>query len=203
MKYKNADAGKRIGIVVIDYIVIIVICILVASLSAYFIQDRFTSVSTYSPSNPTTPYSTLPDFSGFIAVIFLSIFAIFFAGIVYFAIIPSLWSKQTLGRAIFKCKVVKENDDEANFGSHFLRFFIGGIAYNVLNNFFFLGFILQIVFICKDPVTTLHDKIATTKMIDLNEKLNNNRDPFNSYSDPYKEKGKEKESDDDIFDFLN
>lgn len=171
-RYKNADSNNRIKIAVVDYAILILIAFVLNGICL------FTAITSIFNLNLSFGFAFVP-------IMFSNFFIVFVLGIIYFTVIPYYWSKQTIGRAIFKCKVVKKNNEELDFKDHALRFIVGDILFNFLNSVLILGIIIQIVLISKEPVTTLHDKIADTKMVDLMKSENNSDDPFKDYSDDF------------------
>jgi uncharacterized RDD family membrane protein YckC len=87
---------------------------------------------------------------------------------IYMVVLPYFWDKQTLGRLLLKVKVVNEDDTKPSFLTYLVREVIGGVLINLLNVFFFVIAIINIVFISKKNYT-IGDMISKTKLIRYDE----------------------------------
>lgn len=87
--------------------------------------------------------------------------------IIYYCVVPLFYKSQTLGRAAMKIKVVRNNGSEMTFGNYFVRDIIGyDIIVGFLTSLCLIGLIVNIVLLCKEDSSTIHDKIADTRMIE-------------------------------------
>lgn len=117
--------------------------------------------------------------------------------IIYYCIIPVFWGGQTIGRVIFRIKVVNKNDTKMKFSDFLLRDILGFFfIVSILTSLCFLGPIINAVMLFGDKKTTIQDEIANSKMVDLSitatvdrpkELLNqeNNSDYTNFYDDDF------------------
>lgn len=144
--YKNTHGGNRFLIALIDYVLCLLICSPVYSIPVIVAGGPYLELVTY-----------LSGAASFIIVI------------LYFIVIPSIWEKQTVGRAIFKTKLLLENNKKVTLGTYIVRELIGNLVFYGLNIICIFGFIIQIVFLSKSPATTLQDKISGTKMVDIGD----------------------------------
>ncbi len=87
---------------------------------------------------------------------------------IYMVILPYFWDKQTVGRLILKVKVVNEDETKPSFLTYLIREVVGGVLINLLNVFFFVIAIINIVFISKKNYT-IGDMISKTKLIRYDE----------------------------------
>lgn len=88
--------------------------------------------------------------------------------LIYYIIVPLLLKGQTLGKKVFKLKIVKENNDKIDPSTMFYREGIGGIFINIAS----LGItaIVSIIVMClRDDNKGLADILAKTKVVDLYE----------------------------------
>lgn len=66
-----------------------------------------------------------------------------------------------------KIKVVHNDGAEITFGNFFVRDIIGYfIIVNILTSVCLIGLIVNIILLCKDESSTIHDNIADTRMIE-------------------------------------
>lgn len=87
--------------------------------------------------------------------------------IIYYCIIPLFYKAQTLVRRAMKIKVVHNDGAEMTFGNFFVRDIIGFfIIVRILIGVCFIGLIVNIILLCKDDSSTIHDNIADTRMIE-------------------------------------
>lgn len=81
---------------------------------------------------------------------------------VYLVVLPFFWSKQTIGRAITRIKVVKKDDSKIKFTNLFLREIVGGfIVYNLL--FYILALIINLILLTNNN-RSIADYIGSTKL---------------------------------------
>ena len=88
--------------------------------------------------------------------------------LVYYAITPLLLNGQTIGKKIFKLKIVREDDKKIDYKTMFYREAIGRIFINITS----LGvtsLVSVIIMILREDKKDLADILAKTKVIDLYE----------------------------------
>lgn len=133
------------------------------------------------------------SFDYFSHLILLFVFSSLFIIIIYYCLIPIIWDSQTIGRALFRIKVVKKDNQEMKFSDFLLRDLLGlNIIVYILTLFCFLGPIINAVMLFGDNQTTIQDEIANSKMVDLsiNVTVDRPKELFNQennseYSDFY------------------
>ncbi|PEL11375.1 hypothetical protein CN601_11590 [Bacillus sp. AFS017336] len=91
--------------------------------------------------------------------------------VIFYILIPTyVWKGQTIGKRWLKIAVVKEDNQEVNLGTMFVRTIFSFLGYVKIK---YLSFIVGIVafidpfFIFTSERKTLHDRIAKTKVIDV------------------------------------
>ena len=88
--------------------------------------------------------------------------------LIYYAVIPLVFDGQTLGKKIFKLKIVRDDGSKINYRIMFYRECIGRIFINVTS----LGITViasVIIMALRDDKKNLLDILAKTKVIDLYE----------------------------------
>lgn len=88
--------------------------------------------------------------------------------LIYYAIFPIFFNGQTIGKKIFKLKLIKENDEELDYSTMFYRECIGRIFITFVS----LGFtviVSTLIMILREDKKNLYDILAKTKVIDLYE----------------------------------
>lgn len=87
---------------------------------------------------------------------------------VYYIAVPLLSNGQTIGKKVFKLKIVKENDEKADIITMFYREGIGRILI-IFASLGITSLVSVIIMIVRDDNKDLADIIAKTKVIDLYE----------------------------------
>lgn len=88
--------------------------------------------------------------------------------IIYYAIVPLLFNGQTIGKKVFKLKIIKDNGEEIGYRTMFYREAIG----RIFINFASLGVTViasVIMMLLREDKKDLADILAKTKVVDLYE----------------------------------
>jgi len=129
--------------------------------------ETATSFVTWLSSDSIISYTNELN-SAIFKIVWTLVISIIVIYILYFAILPYFWDKQTVGRLILKVKVVREIDDEKPTLMNFLvRDVVGSCLLSVINVCCGLHFILNIVFVLSRN-QTLGDMISGTRLVSTN-----------------------------------
>ena len=88
--------------------------------------------------------------------------------LIYYIVMPLFFNGQTIGKKVFKLKILKENEEHLDYKTMFYREAIGRIFINYAS----LGvtaIVSLIIMILREDKKDLADIIAKTKVIDLYE----------------------------------
>lgn len=108
--------------------------------------------------------------SAMLKIVWTEIISVIVIYILYFALLPYLWDKQTVGRLILKVKVVTDvNDEKPTFINFIVRDLIGTCLLSVLNVCCGLHLILNIIFVLTRN-KTIGDMISGTHLVSTNVK---------------------------------
>ena len=152
---KLAKVRHRIMAALLDIAVIIAFLLVITILKLPFTISMFANVE-----NVTTLKFVLDVFRWGVLVAILLL--------VYYIVVPLLLEGQTLGKKVFKLKIVKDNDEKINSSTMFYREGIG----KIFVSFASLGItviVSVIIMILREDNKGLSDILAKTKVVDLYE----------------------------------
>ena len=105
---------------------------------------------------------------------FISMLIIVF---LYYDVIGYYWSSQTVGRMLFKLKVVDMKGNPPSMPILALRDVVGFALFNLLNVCCGLALILNIIFILRDHVS-VGDRLSSTRMVRIDEVCSEEEEDF-------------------------
>lgn len=163
---RKAKGGQRLLACIIDIIIVGLLSSIIGSIAGVGITNSNAIMDCISPELTQEQMMECIENAGVIGKssiqsgIFLAIFLLYFVGL------PLIWSKQTAGRAIFKIKVVTQENQKIGFGTLIVRELIGSylIGYVLLVCCCIPGIINLVMMFGKNQ-TTIHDNIAGTMMV--------------------------------------
>lgn len=111
----------------------------------------------------------------FVNLGFRALFAVI-VSFLYFVVLPLFWKKQTLGRLIFKARVVKKDGTEAGIGNLLLREIVGtALLYLLLGG---VSIVISTLILVVGSSRSLADYIGKTRLISVAEETASVNDGF-------------------------
>lgn len=161
---KNTDSKNRFLIALVDYLISRAVIVIIYSIIWGILSKESQNMNGITPS-----YYLIFTAFGFGLFGFIFLYLIVLS--VYYIFIPLYSKKQTIGRNIFKSRLVMENNEELKLADYALREIMGNLIFLILNGICAAGLIIQLLLLSRIPVSTIQDKISGTKMVDYS---NNN-----------------------------
>lgn len=182
--YEKVKLGKRLGIILIDYLIFFVVAALVSNLitrvvmgdlvipkelEAWLNNDGSSSEELLDliQNNPAVAEYFNRELSAILYTFLVWIVAFSF----YFIVLPLVWKKQTLGRFLLHVKLVDSEGEKAKFGTLFIREIVGNLLIgSVLSLCCCIPFVANIILLlAKNSI--IADMLANTKFIDLDKEI--------------------------------
>ena len=201
--YKDITLGKRVLLIILDYLVVGLLCYLVYLGCANIFFKGITIPSEFEAwvnsqgtidelvnlinNNAELRHFFMMEMQ-FMGIILIATFLI---NIIYFVLIPLAWKRQTLGRWILKAKVVREDNKDVRTGNLMMREIIGNILVNLLTCFCGIVPIMNVIFIISKN-RSISDMMAGTKIVDLTNSLVKNSNSIDAevINESYHEEGR-------------
>ena len=99
------------------------------------------------------------------SVALIVIVAFFVVFTIYFTVIGYLWDKQTIGRSVFKIKVLTAEGKKPSFWVLLFRDFVGFAVFNLFNICMFVPIIINAISITGKEQSSIGDIISKTMMV--------------------------------------
>lgn len=171
--YKSADIGKRFLAYLVDYFVIGFLCNLVYYLfidkQVNFLTEQFISeypnVEISGLSDFFSKVQQLPAYSYVLNLLLIYFLITIIITLVYFIVLPLVWEKQTIGRALSSTKLVNKDDKEVTLLKLLRRQVLGRFVFIVLASFL-VGIVIEVVLALRDKSMTIEDYLGGTKLVE-------------------------------------
>lgn len=150
---QEAKASKRILAMMLDLAIFYAVSLIIAIRPILALIDTLVN---HTSSNAWSLFISAL-LAGGVVVIFM---------LLYFLILPLYWKGQTIGKRFFGIRIVKENGDEVNFQTLFLRDVIGNM-FVILLSFGLSILINLVILLISNKHQTFPDTLAFTKVIDV------------------------------------
>lgn len=167
MKYQEASAGKRIGAYLLDYIFVVLVSSLVATIFMAKEFGQFNQLFTDLANQVISEQQFIEQFTTVYTGIMSKTFLIsIILAFLYFVVLAYLMDGATLGKKILSIKVVKEGEDKVGFGSLLIRDLLMKHLLNSLTCGI-LNIISFIKILASSDKRAVHDLASSTRVVDL------------------------------------